>query len=91
MDDVSLEAVVWVPAHCSKTDVGRATLGNRQLLTATDLRANAEADRLAKLGGSPPWPRTVAPTGTTAGTPRPSAVAPALDGPFPVVVKRLQA
>ena len=42
--------LVWMPAHTSAADVGRARLSNGDLLTARDRAANDAADTLAKRG-----------------------------------------
>ena len=47
-DDFDPEGIVWMPAHCSKADIGIKELGNGEKLTAIDLAGNAYADTLAK-------------------------------------------
>ena len=49
LDDTEPAAMVWMPAHTSEADVGRACLGDGSRLTAFDRKGNSEADRLAKL------------------------------------------
>ena len=41
--------VVWMPAHTGKTQIGKAKLGNGELLKPIDQRGNAMADAMAKL------------------------------------------
>eukprot|EP00929_Paragymnodinium_shiwhaense_P102607 TRINITY_DN65803_c0_g1_i3.p1 TRINITY_DN65803_c0_g1~~TRINITY_DN65803_c0_g1_i3.p1 ORF type:complete len:967 (+),score=210.69 TRINITY_DN65803_c0_g1_i3:52-2952(+) len=48
LDSTPPEAMVWMPAHTTEADVGRAELGDGSLLSAQDRWANAEADKLAK-------------------------------------------
>ena len=47
-DDTPGSAVVWVPAHTSKGDVGVKRLGNGAVLTDLHRYANGEADKWAK-------------------------------------------
>jgi hypothetical protein len=49
LEDTEVEKVVWMPAHKSKQAVGQFRCGDGNLLTAADIKGNAEADRLAKL------------------------------------------
>ena len=49
LDDTDVAAVVWMPAHTKKEDVGRVYLGDGSKLTDLDRKGNEEADRLAKL------------------------------------------
>jgi hypothetical protein len=49
LGDTPPEAMVWMPAHTSRKDVGVKLLGDGSTLTAIDRESNAEADRLAKL------------------------------------------
>jgi hypothetical protein len=48
MVDVPRDHIVWMPAHTTIADVGRARLSNGCLLTAADRNANDRADALAK-------------------------------------------
>jgi len=48
IDDTPVEAFVWMPAHCTRADVGRARIGDGSLLTRIDFVANGKADELAK-------------------------------------------
>ena len=41
--------LVWLPAHCARTNVGQSRLSNGKRMTAIDWRANHLADILAKL------------------------------------------
>ena len=49
-DSVDPPQLLWMPAHTSAADVGRARLSNGQVLTAKDRSANDAADTLAKRG-----------------------------------------
>ena len=49
-DDGPLPELVWMPAHTSAADVGRARLSNGCALTTRDRSANDAADHLAKRG-----------------------------------------
>ena len=40
--------LVWLPAHCARTNVGQSKLSNGQRMTAIDWRANRLVDQLAK-------------------------------------------
>jgi len=48
LDDCPPEDLSWMPAHTVPVDVGRKRLGNGQLLTEADRRANDVADHHAK-------------------------------------------
>ena len=48
LDDTPTESLVWMPAHTSLADVGRAVLSNGSLLTVIDRTMNDRADCLAK-------------------------------------------
>ena len=52
LDDAETVDLAWMPAHTKVHDVGRLFLSNGELLTEADRRANAEADRLAKLSAA---------------------------------------
>ena len=47
-----VDAVVWMPAHCSAKDVGTKRLSDGSLLTEADVQANALVDKLAKAASS---------------------------------------
>ncbi len=47
-DDDAAMTVIWMPAHSSTSDVGRAVLSDGSRLTELDVRINARADALAK-------------------------------------------
>ena len=49
-DDGDLPQLVWMPAHTSAADIGRARLSNGEPLTVRDRAGNDAADILAKRG-----------------------------------------
>ena len=49
LEDTPAEKVVWMPAHKSKQAAGQFRCSNGELITESDIKGNAEADRLAKL------------------------------------------
>lgn len=49
LEDTPVEKVVWMPAHKSKQAAGQFRCSDGNLITAADIKGNAEADRLAKL------------------------------------------
>jgi hypothetical protein len=48
LDDTPRQAVTWMPAHLRPGQCGTVTRGDGFLLTESDVRGNAEADKLAK-------------------------------------------
>ena len=46
--DEDSERVIWMPAHCTESQVGVKQLSNGDFLSAVDLQANAVVDQLAK-------------------------------------------
>jgi hypothetical protein len=46
--DADPHRVVWMPAHCTESHVGKRQLSNGEYLTAADLKGNALVDALAK-------------------------------------------
>ena len=51
VDDIPASSYVWMPAHTTVADIGRAQLSDGSFLTTADRDANDLADKLAKKAG----------------------------------------